>query len=197
MHPTLFLKSGCDNSLPLARCPVGPTCRRQLLRPRASLFSLYLVGQIRQVLSRCLHTPLLSLCTMDPPCQFLPPRARRGPARAHSHTSPDSRPRRPPTRPAPFLEPRQYPHSLPLPHFASSTLSRTLPTPPDTAGDLCLRSQPSSSLEVTPSLPELRPEVRHLSPCLISLVSLCARPILASPVLGRDGPPCSRGGRPI
>jgi hypothetical protein len=119
MHPALFLKSGCDNSLPLARCPVGPTCRRQLLRPRASLFSLCLVGQIRQALSRCLHTPLLSLCAMDPPCQFRPPRGRRGPARAHSHTSPDSRPRRPPTRPAPFLEPHQYPHSLPLPHFAS------------------------------------------------------------------------------
>jgi hypothetical protein len=26
---------------------------------------------------------------VDPPCQFRPPRARRGPARAHSRTSPD------------------------------------------------------------------------------------------------------------
>jgi hypothetical protein len=108
-----------------------------------------------------------------------------------------SRPRRPPTCLASFLEPRKCPHSLP--HLISHriALSRALPSPLDAAGEPRRRSQPSSSPEIAPSLPELRPEVRHLCPCLISLVSLYARPILASSVLGHGGLPCSRGGRPI
>jgi hypothetical protein len=48
----------------------------------------------------------------------------------------------------------------------------------------------------SPSL-ALCPEVRHPSPCPISLIAPCARPILPSPVLDRGSPPCSRGGRPI
>jgi hypothetical protein len=108
-----------------------------------------------------------------------------------------SRPRRPPTHLAPFLEPRQCPHSLPRLISHSTALSRALPSPPDAVGDPRPRFRPSSSLETAPSLPELCPEVRHLCPCLIPIVSLCARPILASPVLGRGSPPCSRGGQPI
>jgi hypothetical protein len=97
----------------------------------------------------------------------------------------------------PFLEPRQCPAHTPCLTSLDFTLSRALPTPPAAAGDPRPRSRPSSSPETAPSLPELRPEVRHLCPCSISLVSLCAWPILASPVLGRGDPPCSRGGRPI
>jgi hypothetical protein len=111
---------------------------------------------------------------------------RRVRTRAHRR---NSRPRRPPTRPSSLLEPRPCPHSLPRLISHSSALSRALPTPPDAAGDPRPLPRPSSSPETAPSHPELRPEVRHLCPCLISPISLCARPILASPVLGRGGPP--------
>ena len=108
-----------------------------------------------------------------------------------------SRPRRPPTCPAPFLEPSQCPTHTPHLISRSFTLSRALPTPPAIAGDPRPRSRPSSSPETAPSLPELRPEVRHPSPCPISLIAPCVHPISPSPMLGRGGPPCSRGGRPI
>jgi hypothetical protein len=135
--------------------------------------------------------PLLFLCVVDPPCQFRPPRARRGLARAHSRPLPDFSATTPAHIPAPFLEPRQC-------HTRSPASFRT--TSPSLA--LCPRrqtprSRPSSSPETAQSLPELCLEVRHLCPCLISLVSLYARPILASPVLGHGGPPCLRGGQPI
>jgi hypothetical protein len=106
-------------------------------------------------------------------------------------------PRRPPTRPAPFLEPRQCPVHTPHLISRSFTLSRALPSPPAAAGDPRPRPRPSSSTETAPSLPKLRPEVRHPSPCPISLIAPCVRPISPSPVLGRGGPPCSRGGRLI
>jgi hypothetical protein len=108
-----------------------------------------------------------------------------------------SRPRPPPTRPAPFLEPCQCPAHAPRLISHIFTLSRALPTPPATTRDPHPRSRPSSSPETTPSLPELRPEVRHPSPCPISPITPCVRPISPSPVLGHGGPPCSRGGRPI
>jgi hypothetical protein len=108
-----------------------------------------------------------------------------------------SRPRGPTTRPAPFLEPRQCPAHTPRHISLSFTLSRALPMPLATVGDPCLRSRPSSSPETAPSLPELRPEVRHPSPCPISSIAPCVRPISPSSVLGRGGPLCSRGGRPI
>jgi hypothetical protein len=108
-----------------------------------------------------------------------------------------SRPRRPPTCTAPFLEPRQCPAHTPRLISHSFTLSRALPTPPAAVGDPRPRSRPSSSPETAPSLPELRPEVRHPSSCPISLIALCVRPISPSPVLGHGGPPCSHGGRPI
>jgi hypothetical protein len=108
-----------------------------------------------------------------------------------------SRPRRPPTRPAPFIRPCQCPMLTPHLILRSFTLSRALPTPPAAAGDPCSRSRPSSSPETAPSLPELRLEVRHPSPCPISLIAPCVHPISPSPVLDRGGPPCSRGGQPI
>jgi hypothetical protein len=108
-----------------------------------------------------------------------------------------SRPRRPPTRPTPFLEPRQCPVHTPRLISLSFTPSRPLPTSPAAVGDPRPRSRPSSSPETAPSLPELYPKVRHPSPCPISSIAPCARPILPSPVLGRGGPPYSHGGRPI
>jgi hypothetical protein len=108
-----------------------------------------------------------------------------------------SRPRPPPTRPAPFLEPYQCPAHAPRLISHSFTLSRALPTPPGTTRDPLSRSRPSSSSETAPSLPELRPKVRHPSPCPISPIAPCVRPISPSLVLGRGGPPCSGGGRPI
>jgi hypothetical protein len=93
----------------------------------------------------------------------------------------------------PFWSPAHTPHLI----SHSFTLSRALPSPPTAAGDPRLCSRPSSSPETAPSLPELRPEVRHPSPCPISLIVLCVRPILPSPMLGRGSLPCSRGGRPI
>jgi hypothetical protein len=108
-----------------------------------------------------------------------------------------SRPRRPPTRPAPFIESHQCPAHTPHLISRSFALSRALPSPPAAAGDLRPRSWPSSSPETAPSLPELHPEVRHPSPCPISLIAPCAQPISPSPVLGRGGPPCSRSGRLI
>jgi hypothetical protein len=108
-----------------------------------------------------------------------------------------SRPRCLLTCPTPILEPRQCPAHTP--RFISHTLalSRALPSPPDAAGDPRPRSRPSNSPDTTPSLPELRREVRHPSPCPISLIAPCVRPISPLPVLGRGGSPCSRGGRPI
>jgi hypothetical protein len=108
-----------------------------------------------------------------------------------------SRPRRPSTRLAPFIKPHQCPAHTPHLISRSFTLSSALPSPSAAVGDPRLRPQPSRSPETAPSLPELRPEVRHLCPCPISLIALCVRPISPSPMLGHGGAPCSRGGRPI
>jgi hypothetical protein len=51
-----------------------------------------------------------------------------------------SRPRRPPTRPAPFLEPRQCPAHTPYLISCSFALSRALPTPLAAVRDPCPRS---------------------------------------------------------
>jgi hypothetical protein len=93
--------------------------------------------------------------------------------RTHAHRR-ISRPRRQPTRPAPFLEPRQCP-ALPPPCLISrsSAHSRALPTSPTATGDPRPCSQPSSSPETAPDLPELRPEVRLPPPCLFYLIRVC------------------------
>jgi hypothetical protein len=167
---------------------VEPTCRRQLLRPRASLFSLCLAGPFCQALSRCPMRPF-SLCVVDPPCQFRPPRPRRGPARAHSRMSPEFSAMTPPTRPQLPLRAPPEPALTPPPHFAQL---RPLSRSAHATRDPRPLPRPSSSTETAPS----HPEVRHLCPCLISPISLYARPILASPVLGRGGPLRPRGGQP-
>jgi hypothetical protein len=153
-----------------------------------------LVRQCRVVAPAC---PLFSLCAVGLSCQSRLLRARRGPARAHSRTSPGFSATTPAHAPNSLLEPRQCPAHTP--HLISHTLalSRALPSPPDTVGDSSPCSRPFSSPETTPGLPELRPEVRHPSTCPISLIAPCVRPISPSLVLDRGGPPCSRGGRPI
>jgi hypothetical protein len=75
-----------------------------------------------------------------------------------------SRPRRPPTSPAPFLEPRPCPAHTPRLISLSFTLSRALPTSPAAAGDPRPRSLPTSSPETAPSLPELRPKPPRAPP---------------------------------
>jgi hypothetical protein len=119
--------------LSLAHCPVGPICRCQLLHPLSPSLSLYLAGPLCQSLSCCPARPLFSLCAMDPPCQFRLPRASRGPARAHSRTSPGFSATTPPTCLAFFLEPYQHPAHTPHLISHSFALSRALPTPPAAA----------------------------------------------------------------
>jgi hypothetical protein len=182
--------------LSLARCPVGPIYRRQFLSPS---LSLCLAGPDRQPPSRCPERPFpLSLsaswaCLVSSafPALAVDRRVRTSARRRIS------RPRRPPMHPAPFLEPRQCPALAPRLISHTLTLSRALSSLLDTAGDPRPRCRPTSSLETAPSLPELHPEVRHQSSCPISPIAPCVRPILPLPVLGRGGPPCSRGGRPI
>jgi hypothetical protein len=158
-------------------------------------FSLCLVGPDCQSSSRCPARPFL-LSLHRGPYLLVPPSPRS------SWTSVCalrriSRPRCPPTRPAPFLEPRQCPAHTPHLISSSFALSRALLTPPATARDPCPCSRPSSSPQTTPSLPELRLEVRHTSPCPISPIAPCVQPISSSPMLGRGDPPCSHGGWPI
>jgi hypothetical protein len=180
----------------LALCPLGPTCRRRFSSPAHSLSLSRGPGSL--VAEPLPRAPLSSLSSpwacpvSSAPSALAVDRRMRTRARRRI-----SRPRRPPTRPAPFLEPRQCPTHTPCLIFLSFTLSHALPTPPAAAGDPRQCSRPSSSLETAPSLPELRPEVRHPSPCPISPIAPFFRPISPSPVLGRGGPSCSRGGWPI
>jgi hypothetical protein len=166
----------------------------------AHSLSLCLAGPVRQCQAVAPVRPLFSL-SLSAPWAYLISSAfpalavdRRVRTRARRRVS---RARLPPTRLAPFLEPRPCPVHTPRLISLSFTLSRALPTPPAAAGDPRSHSRPSNSLETAPSLPELCPEVRHPSPCPISPIAPCVRPSSPSPVLDRGGPPCSRGGRPI
>jgi hypothetical protein len=179
------LPSGADLSTPVSFA-------------RTPLISLCLVGLVHQLPSCCPARPLF-LSLRDGPVLSVPP-SPRSPwtsecALAHivGFLGHDARPH----AQLPFLEPCQCPAHTPHLIWRSFTLSRALPTPPAAARDPRPRSRPSSSLETAPSPPELRPEVRHLSPCPISLIAPCVRSISPSPVLDHGGPPCSRGGRPI
>ena len=186
--------STCQRQLSLPRSlsrslPAGVDLSAPVASPSVPLFPLCLVGPCCQALSRCPVRPfsLSASWTLCVSSALLAPAVDRL-VRTCAHRR-NSRPRRPPTCPSSLLEPRQRPHSLPRLISHSSALSRSLPTPPDTVGDPRLLPQPSSSWETAPSHPELCPEVKHLCPCLISPISLCARPILASSVLARGGLP--------
>jgi hypothetical protein len=109
---------------------------------------------------------------MGRPCQIPPPTVdRRVRTRARRRVS---WPRRPSTRPAPFLEPRQCPALAP--HLISHrfTLSRALPSPPDAAGDPRLRSRPSSSSETGPSLPSSARGETHVHVLNFPYCALCS-----------------------
>jgi hypothetical protein len=64
------------------------------------------------------RAPFLSIYVVGLPCQFRPLRARRGPARAHSRTSPDFSATTPAHMPSSLLRAPQVPALAPLPHFA-------------------------------------------------------------------------------
>jgi hypothetical protein len=132
--------------------------------------SLCLAGLDRQSLSRCHACPFLLSLHRGPALSVLPPPRSR--VRTHARYR-ISQPRRPPTHPAPFIEPRQCPAHTPHLILRSFALSHALLTPPGAAGDPRPRSRPSSSLETAPSHPELRPKVRHPSSCPISLIAPC------------------------
>jgi hypothetical protein len=176
------LPSGADPSAPVSFA-------------RALPLSLCLTGPDRQSSSRCPERPSFLSLRRGPALSASPsPRVavdRRMRTRARQWVS---QPRRPPTHLAPFIEPCQCPAHTP--HLISHTLT-PLSRSVLAAGDPRPCPRPSSSSETAPSLPELRPEVRHPSSCPISLIVPYARPISPSPVFGRGGPPCSRGGRPI
>jgi hypothetical protein len=141
---------------PLARCPVGPTYRHQLLRPLALPLPLCFAGPVHQCQAIAPVRPLFSLCAVGQPCQIRLPRTHRGPARAHSRTSPGFSATTP-ARPALYLEPRQCPAHIPHLISRSFALSRALPSPLAAVGDPRPCSRPSSSPETAPSLLELRP----------------------------------------
>jgi hypothetical protein len=161
---------------------------------RSLSISLYLAGLVRQCRAIAPARPLFSLCAMGLSCQFCLLCARRGPARAHSRTSLGFSATTPAHAPNSLFRAPPVPRTRPSPHFARP---RPLSRSALAARDPSRRSRPSSWPETAPSLPELRPEVRHPSPCPIPLIAPCVRPISPSPVLDRGDPPCSRGGRPI
>jgi hypothetical protein len=178
----------------LARCLVGPICRCPFFSLARSLSR----GPGSPVAEPLPRTPLFfSLCAVGLPCQFCPLRARRGPTRAHSRTSPDFSAMTPAHAPNSLLRAPPVPRAHPSPHFAqlyplsrsahaASRRRRPAPAFPaiQLAGD---RSKP----------PRASPRGETPVPCPISSIAPCARPISHSLVLGRGGPPYSRGGRPI
>jgi hypothetical protein len=138
-----------------------------------------------------------SACSSKPDLSVRPLRARHGPARAHSRTSPDFSATMPAHTPSSLLRALLVPRAHPSPHFTQlHPLSRSAHTASRHRRPRPW-SRPSSSPETAPSLTELHPEVRHPSPCSVSSIAPCARPISPSPVLDRGGPSCSRGDRPI
>ena len=112
----------------LACCPVGPACRRQFSSHRAPSLSISR-AQFASHRAVAPHAPFSSLCAVDPTCQFCPLRARRGPARAHSHTSPDFSATAPAHAPSSLLRAPLVPRAHPSPHFAQlHPLSRSAHT---------------------------------------------------------------------
>jgi hypothetical protein len=175
---------------------VGPSCRCRFPSPaRPSSLSASRARSTRHRAVTAAHPFSLSLCAVGLRCQLCPPRARRGPARTHSRTSPGSSATTPAHTPLSLFEPRSCPHSLPRLISRSPAPAPALLTPPDLAGDSRQPPRPSSSPETAPSQPELCPDVRHPFPCSDSPISLCLQPILASPKFGCGGPPHPHGDR--
>jgi hypothetical protein len=124
--PPVSGSSPLPHTLSLSRCPLGPICRRQFSFTRALSFSLSLVDPDCQSLSRCPHALVLSPCAVGQPCQFRLLRARRGPAHAHSRTSPGFSAMTLAHSPNSLLIALLVPRTHPSPHFAHShPLSRS------------------------------------------------------------------------
>jgi hypothetical protein len=105
VHPPLSLTAQWDRSVGTSflhpRAPSLSVSRaritsRRAVAPRAPVFSLYAVGL---------------------PCQFCPLRVRRGPARAHSRTSPNFSATTPAHSPSSLLRAPPVPRAHPSPHF--------------------------------------------------------------------------------
>jgi hypothetical protein len=97
---------------------VRPICRRKFSSPA---LPLSLSVSRARIASRRVVAPracFFSLCAMGQPCQFCPLRARRGPARAHSRTSPDFSTTTPAHIPSSLLRAPSVPRAHPSPHFA-------------------------------------------------------------------------------
>jgi hypothetical protein len=158
------LSPACSPSL--ARCLVGPTCRRRFLHPRAPPLSLPCGpgSLVTEPLPRA--SPFLSL-RCGPACQTPPPRPRRGPASAHSCTSLDFSATTPAHAPISLVRAPPVPRARPPPHFAQL---RSLSRFAHAAGETRPHSRPSSSPETAPSLPELHLEVRLPPSCLFYLI---------------------------
>jgi hypothetical protein len=100
----------------LALCSMGPTCRRQFPSPVRSLSVSWARFASAELLPPCVL--LFSLCAVSLSCQFRLLRARRGPARAHSRTSPGFSTTTPAHAPNSLFRAPPVPHTRPSPHFA-------------------------------------------------------------------------------
>jgi hypothetical protein len=190
------------NSLPrtllsLARCLVVPSCRRRFIRPRAPLLSaLWARFASRRVIAPA--RPFSLSASWASPVSSALPAPPWTSARALARRR-NPRPLRSPTRPCSFFSParartrtRTHTHSPASFHVAPLSLA-LCPRRPTSPGTPRPPPRSSSSLEATPSDPELRHEVRHPFSCSVSLITLCSRPISISPEFGRGGPPRPRG----
>jgi hypothetical protein len=103
--------------LSLARCPVGPICRRQLLHPLALSLSVSRARSAcrRAIAPRSLFS--LSVPWASPVSSALSVR-RRGPAHAHSRTSPGFSATTPTLASSSLLIAPPVPRAHPSPHFA-------------------------------------------------------------------------------
>jgi hypothetical protein len=101
----------------LAHCPVGPACRCQLLHPLALPLSLFR-GPGSPAAEPFPARPFYCLYSVDLPCEFRLPHARRGPARAHKRTSPGFSATTPAHAPSSLLRALPVPRAHPSPHFA-------------------------------------------------------------------------------
>jgi hypothetical protein len=188
--PPVSASRPARSPLSLARCLVGPTCRRQLPSPARPLVSL-LRGPILPGAEPLPRTPLSSLSApWTLPVSSAPLRARRGPACAHSLTSPDFSATTPAHAPSSLLRappvPRTHPrlisrssalatrrHRRPAPAFSTTQLAGERAKPP--------QAPPRGETPVpVPNFP-------YCALCSANFGSL---------VLGHGGPPCSRGVRP-
>jgi hypothetical protein len=102
------LSGGPSLSAPVTSLTRSPSLSLSVSRAR--------IASRRVVALRALSS--LSLCAVDPPCQFRPFRARRGPTRAHSRTSLDFSATTPAHAPSSLFRAPPVPRAHHSPHFA-------------------------------------------------------------------------------